>query len=222
MKSLSTSAFRVSVRPPPNGRPVSFAISSRVKPTCFFASRRMIFLQSSGFENIALNRRLNSSLSRGFFPKRILSAFHELADCSLCEFCTRVCEVELECRVCEADLDKRGECPCVTATNVCCADDCCVFSLVTDVHCVVRVVRSTEFSDTSLIWSDGERVCGTALVLKVVAEETKSGPSVLVHKLGQVPCVQTCVGVTGCDRSGSTTCCCKDCCTLRTSNWLYG
>ena len=104
---------------------------------------------------------------------------------------------------------------------MCGCDDCCVFSLVTDVHCVVRVVRSTEFSDTSFIWSDGERVCGTALVLKVVTEETKSGPSVLVHELGQVPCVETCVGVTGCDRSGSTTCCCKDCCTLGSTEVVF-
>ena len=70
----------------------------RGKPLCFFPNKK-------------------SFLKRLFCrdDESALACRHEFADCSLCEFLTRVCEVELQCRVCEADLDKRRESPCIAA-----------------------------------------------------------------------------------------------------------
>jgi len=106
--------------------------------------------------------------------ERALAGGHELADCTLCELAAGFGKVELERGVCEGDLDQRGQGPCISAAIVRAADDCSVFSLVADVHCVVRVVRSAEFADTALVGPDGHTVGGTALVLQVVAEEAET------------------------------------------------
>ena len=75
MKSLSTKAAKVLLKPPPKGNPVALLISSRVNPLCRVANKRTTFLLSSGLLKIAANNRLNSSFSLGLLPKRILSVF---------------------------------------------------------------------------------------------------------------------------------------------------
>jgi len=115
----------------------------------------------------------DSCLLRGD-DERALAGRHELADCTLCELAAYLGEVELERGVGERDLDQRGQCPGIAAGNVGGTGNTGVSALVTDVHCVVRVVRSTEFSKETFVGPDGEGVCGTALVLQVEAEEAET------------------------------------------------
>ena len=83
-------------------------------------------------------------------------------------------EVEPQVGVGEAHFDERTYCKRVAATDVRGLRNAGIATLVTDVHGVVRVVRTTEFVWRTLIGPNGERVRGSALVLQVVTVEPEA------------------------------------------------
>ena len=126
-------------------------------------------------------------------------------------------KVEPQVGVGEAHLDERTDAKRVAATDVCALRYACIAALVTDVHGVVRVVRTTEFVWRALVGPDGERVRGSALVLQVVAVEPESAPRVLVEEHGEIPGAQSGVRVARSDSGSHTGCGCEHRCPLRTA-----
>jgi len=113
-------------------------------------------------------------------------------------------EVEPQVGVGEAHLNERAHRKRVAATDVRGLCYARVTTLVTDVHGVVRIVRTTEFVWRALVRPDGEHVRGSALVLQVVAVEPESAPRVLVEEHGEIPGAQSGVRVARSDSSGHT------------------
>ncbi len=100
-------------------------------------------------------------------------------------------EVEPQVGVGKAHFNKWANRKRVAATDVRSLCYASVTALVTDVHGVVRVVRTTELVWSAFVRPDGERVRGSALVLQVVAVEPESAPRVLVEKHREVPTAQS-------------------------------